>query len=174
MIVTIDNYRGIANTSAAHSDTEQIRDDGIIFTVVAAGELKLRLQALNNVLVRTPIDQHHLIELDDAFRSNIPRTYVNGSEEVFFKAKSLSSPSKIPEVFVRAYGDVLQRRPFINVYNCKTVKKRPAKSTSTFSTIRPLLPELDTICNTKLNDFFQQADSQGQPLPRSLSVCNSS
>lgn len=184
MIVTIDDYRGVASINARPSDDQPFEDDGSKFTVANAGALKLKLQALNNLLICTPIDQHNALQFGNILRSASPRTYVNGSEEVYFRVKGLSWPSKIPEMFVKAYGEVVQKRPFTNKYTYKTIKALTpdpsnlldsvsARSASPFSTIRPLLHELDTLCDTKLNDFFERADSQGQSFLRLLFDCNS-
>ncbi|KAF1925815.1 uncharacterized protein M421DRAFT_423375 [Didymella exigua CBS 183.55] len=171
MIVTIDDYRGTANPKDGPCHNEKVKDDGSMFMVANAGDLKLKLQALNNLLVRTPLNQHSELHFDAIFESVSSRTYVDGSEEVYFTVKNLSWPSKIPEAFINAYLEVLQGRPFTNSYIFKTERwwtpgqltSVSAKSAATFSTIRLVLPDLDMLCNTKLNDFFQQAESQVKP-----------
>ncbi|KAF2625708.1 hypothetical protein BU25DRAFT_109547 [Macroventuria anomochaeta] len=166
MIVTIDNYR-CALDRAVPSNNEPSQLDDLKFTVVSAGHLKLKLQALNSALAHTPPAQHHRLRLDDTLQGALPRTYINRSEEVYFLVKSLPWPSMIPEVFVKAYGEVLQSRPFTNTC-ISTIKKHTPEftwrvSAPTFSGIRPLLPELDALCNTTLNDYFQRADEKVKP-----------
>lgn len=167
MIVTIDDYRG---TKAAPHHDGKLKDDEFKFTVANAGNLKLKLLALNNLLVQTPFGQHSGLRFDTILENACSRTYVNGSEEVYFMVKNLSWPSKIPEIFIQAYLEVLQGRPFTNKYIYKTRKwwipdqfaSVSAKSAATFSTTRSVLRDLDILCNTRLYDFFQRAESQGR------------
>lgn len=170
MIVTIDDYRGAANSRAGDTNTEPPNDADVPFTVATAGHLKLKLQALNNTLTRTPQNQHCQIQFDDILKSASPRTYVDGSEEVYFLLKSLPWPTKIPEVFIGAYSEVLQLRPFTNTYvpRISTPKDEyltphflAARFAPTFSRIRSVLSQLDAVCNTKLDTFFQSADEKG-------------
>lgn len=172
MIVTINDYRDTAEPEAGYSKQQPPNDADLKFTVAGAGHLKLKLQALNNALIRTPLDQHSQLQFDDILQSDSPRTYVNGSEEVYFLLKSLLWPNKIPEIFIKAYSEVLQFRPFTNAYICRTFTEPApgnklsvsARSAPTFSKVRPLLPQLDVICNTKLNDFFEEANKKGRLL----------
>ncbi|KAF3007527.1 hypothetical protein E8E13_006147 [Curvularia kusanoi] len=174
MIVTIDDYRGNAEPEQAPS-SEQIKDedDDSPFTVARAGLLKLRLQALNKVLARTPLAQHRDLRLEETVQSVLPRTYVSGSEEVYFIVKDLSWPSKIPEVFISAYREVCECQPFTNKYiprNYIGADPRPflgsptSQFAPTFSTIRPLLRQIDASCCTKLSNFFDISnDRSGYP-----------
>lgn len=170
MIVTIGDYRGNAIAKPGPHDDEQLVDDGSKFTVANAGDLKLRLQALHRLLIHTPVEHHRRLQFDDILKAASPRTYVDGSENVYFAVKSLSWPSKIPEVFIEAYREVLQSRPFTNKYIYKPIAAGSwhqemsvsARSAATFSAIRPLLPELDSICNTELTNFYQRAEFQGE------------
>lgn len=170
MIVTLDDYRGVADP---RSNNQQLKDDSSKFTVASAGHLKLKLQALNSALKRTPLGQHRQLRFDDILQGASPRTYVNGSEEVYFLLKDLPWPSKIPEVFAKAYSEVVQSRPFLNTYIPRDLNKTSqgyyssasapvsARFAPTFSRIRPLLPEIDASCNTTLSDFFEKADQKG-------------
>lgn len=170
MIVTLDDYRGAIDAKPVY-DEEHI-DDGSKFTVANAGVLKLKLQALHRLLTRTPLDQHSSLRFDEILKIASSRTYVDGSENVYFTVKGLSWPSKIPEAFVEAYREVLQSRPFTNRYIYKPVVAGirhqemavSARSAATFSTIRPLLPELDNLCGADLANFFQRAESQGESI----------
>ncbi|KAJ4367950.1 hypothetical protein N0V86_009791 [Didymella sp. IMI 355093] len=171
MIVTIDDYRGTVNAKAEPGHNEKLVDDGSKFTVANAGDLKLRLQALHELLIHTPLEQHSGIRFDDTLNGISSRTYVNGSEKVYFTVKGLSWPSKIPEAFIEAYREVLQCRPHTNKYIYKTITAGSwhlemsvsARSAATFSAIRPLLPELDSLCDTELTSFYQQAESHVKP-----------
>ncbi|KAJ4405006.1 hypothetical protein N0V91_005550 [Didymella pomorum] len=118
MIVTIDDYRGtsIAKPGSRHLRDEELIDDGSKFTVANAGDLMLKLQALHRLLIHAPVEHHSRLPLDDILKAAPPRTYVDGSENVYFAVKGLSWPSKIPEAFIEAYRDVLQSRPFTNKY----------------------------------------------------------
>lgn len=170
MIVTIDDYRNTAEPEVRYSNKEPSNDADLKFTVARAGHLKLKLQALSNVLIRTPPDQHSQLRFDDILHGSSPRTYINGSEEVYFLLKSLPWPTKIPEIFIKAYSEVLQSRPFTNIYIRRTFTEPAAENelsisarfAPTFSRVRSLLPQLDVICNTKLNDFFEEAYKKGQ------------
>ncbi|KAF3035667.1 hypothetical protein E8E12_003646 [Didymella heteroderae] len=169
MIVTIDDYRGAAD--AKPSQVEKLIDNGSKFTVADAGDLKLKLQALHRLLECTPLDQHSRLRFDDILQAPSSRTYVDGSEHVYFTIKSLSWPSKIPEAFIEAYREVLQSRPFTNRYIYKPIVSGTwhqetsisARSAATFSAIRPLLPELDSLCDTELADYYQRAEYQVKP-----------
>jgi hypothetical protein len=169
MIVTIDDYCGTANAKAEPGHDVKLVDDGSKFTVANAGDLKLRLQALHELLIHTPLEQHSGIRFDDILNGISSRTYVNGSEKVYFTVKDLSWPSKIPEAFIEAYREVLQCRPYTNKYIYKTITAGSrhlemsvsARSAATFSAIRPLLPELDSLCDTELTSFYKRAESQG-------------
>lgn len=171
MIVTIDDYRGATKPEAEICNNEQIRDedDDSPFTVARAGLLKLKLQALNSALTRTPLDQHNTLKLDDIVQGVLPRTYVSGSEQVYFLVKGLSWPSKIPDVFIKAYAEVTRSCPFKNRYLLRPlVEKGPGPLppasfafAPTFSVIRSLLRELDASCSTKLSKLFDRADENG-------------
>lgn len=162
MIVTIDDYRGAANTNEAGPKDEK---DSFRFTVAKAGHLKMKLQALNNMLTRTPAHQHGELLYDVILQSAPPRVYVNGAEEVYFLLKHLPWPEKIPKVFVKAYREVLQSRPFTNRYYSNFLTREELKhygplSAPTFSSVRQLLPEIDALCNTSLSDVFRNADDR--------------
>lgn len=177
MIVTIDDYRGAAAANAGPGHNEPPKGGDFKFTVARAGHLKFQLQALNIALTRTPFNQHSQLQFDDILQGASPRTYVNGSEEVYFLTKSLPWPSKIPEVFAEAYSQVLQLRPFTNTYIVRDFTQvtpeffssASARFAPIFSKIRPLLPELDMLCDTTLNTFFQKADEKGMSSSRSFS-----
>jgi hypothetical protein len=172
MIRTIHDHRGAAESQAeACSSTDQIKDedDDSLFTVARAGFLQLKLQALDNALTRVPMDQHKKLRLNDIVQSIHPRTYVSGSEQVYFLVKDLSWPSMIPQVFINAYEEVLSFRPFTNNYiqrpriGLRPLSAMPVSSrfAPTFSAIRPLLREIDASCHTKLSNFFDQANCSG-------------
>ena len=172
MIRTIHDYRGAEESQAgSSSSTDQFKDedDDSLFTVARAGFLQLKLQALDNALTRVPIDQHKQLRLNDIVQSIHPRTYVSGSEQVYFLVKDLSWPSKIPQVFINAYEEVLNFRPFTNNYirrprrGLHPLGAIPVSSrfAPTFSAIRPLLRDLDASCHTNLSNFFDQADHGG-------------
>lgn len=171
MIVTIDDYRGtsIAKPGSRHLRDEELIDDGSKFTVANAGDLMLKLQALHRLLIHAPVEHHSRLPLDDILKAAPPRTYIDGSENVYFAVKGLSWPSKIPEAFIEAYRDVLQSRPFTNKYIYKPVRAGSwhqemsvsARSAATFSAIRPLLPELDSICDTELTNLYQRVEIKG-------------
>ena len=172
MIRTIHDHRAAAESQAmASSSTDQIRDedDDSLFTVARAGVLQLKLQALDNALTRVPMDQHKHLQLNDIVQSIRPRTYVSGSEQVYFLVKDLSWPSKIPQVFINAYEEVLDLRPFTNKYirrpriGVDPLAGLPVSSrfAPTFSAIRLLLREIDASCHTKLSNFFDQAEYSG-------------
>lgn len=176
MIVTIDDYRNISGSQSVPSNNEHIADadDDSKFTVARAGYIKLKLHALNSILIRTPIDQHKHLNLDEIVQGISPRTYVDGSEEVYFLVKDLPWPSRLPQVFIEAYREVLQSRPFTNKCIRRPFRERPVELSGkvetlfapTFSMIRHLLPDLDTSCNTKLNGFFAQMDQNGMSMPK--------
>ncbi|KAJ8116303.1 hypothetical protein OPT61_g2238 [Boeremia exigua] len=166
MIVTIDDYRGAVGSNVGPGSNELTKDehDDCSFTVAQAGHLKLTLQALNSLLTHTPLDRHGQLQFDDVVQGAPPRTYVNGSEEVYFLVKHLPWPSKIPVVFANAYSEVAQSRPFTNRYLPRRKYIGPVSSAfaPTFTSIRILLPEIDAKCNTSLSDFFEKADEQCQ------------
>lgn len=180
MIVTIDDYRSTASAKSGPCHDEELVDDGSKFTVANAGDLKLRLQALHRLLKRTPVAQHGTLRFDDILKPALSRTYVGGSENVYFAVKSLSWPSRIPQVFIEAYREVLQRRPFTNKYIYKPPQAGAwrqdisvsARAAATFSSIRPLLPELDMLCNTELTGFYQRAENQGESEWPIFTSCN--
>lgn len=167
MIVTIDDYRGAADSVATPSSNDPTEDDDLKFTVASAGRLKLRLRALNDALTRTPPDQHLQLPFDEIVRGTSSRTYVNGSEEVYFMLKGLSWPNNISRVFIKAYCEVLRLRPFTNAYSHKPVeephlyKSIAGRFAPTFSDVRPMLLSLDTICDTTLDRFFRDAEDKG-------------
>ncbi|KAJ4992935.1 3 exoribonuclease family protein [Stagonosporopsis vannaccii] len=170
MVVTIDNYRGAAEPKAGAKD----KQDNPNFTVAMAGYLKMELQALNKMLTRTPVDQHGELLFEVILRSKPPGgTYVSGSEELYFLVKTMPWPQKIPTVFVNAYKEVLQSRPFTNKYTPKCEGRgkfkyhEPLSITflPTFSTVRLLLPEIDALCNTSLSDIFRNADDRLRSFP---------
>ena len=189
MIRTIHDYRGAEESQAgSSSSTDQFKDedDDSLFTVARAGFLQLKLQALDNALSQVPMDQHKQLRLNDIVQSIHPRTYVSGSEQVYFLVKDLSWPSKIPQLFINAYEEVLNFRPFTNKYVRRprrglqplgaipipvyspfppTFSAIPIPVSSrfapTFSAIRPLLRDLDASCHTNLSNFFDQADHGG-------------
>ncbi|KAF3046753.1 hypothetical protein E8E11_005349 [Didymella keratinophila] len=171
MIVTINDYQGTAIAKHGPRHDEELVDDGSKFTVANAGDLKLRLQALHKLLIRTPVEHHSRLRFDGILKAASSRTYVDGSENLYFAVKSLSWPSKIPEAFTEAYREVLQSRPFTNRYIYKSVKAGSwhqelsvsARSAATFSAIRPLLSELDGLCNTELTGFYQRAEARVPP-----------
>jgi hypothetical protein len=171
MIVTLDDYRGAADSSTRPSNNKSPEGDDYKFTVARAGQLKLKLQALNDSLVRTPPGQHHQLHYDEILKGTPSRTYVNGSEEVYFLVKCLSSHEDIPDVFIKAYIEVLQLRPFTNTFSRKQFpvphypKTIAATFAPTFSDIRPMLPGLDAVCDTKLDAFFHNAEQRGRSLP---------
>jgi len=166
MIVTIDDYRSTALSNTNNSN-EPLKEDDCQFTVAGAGRLKLKLQALNNALTRTPLDQHLQLPFDDIVKGSSCRTYVDGSEEVYFMLKNIPGPSNIPDVFVKAYYEVLRLRPYTNAYVVKQYYEPRAydtvngRFTPTFSEVRPMLLGLDTICDTTLHRFFQDAEERG-------------
>ncbi|KZM23829.1 uncharacterized protein EKO05_0001042 [Ascochyta rabiei] len=171
MIVTLDDYRRVADSSARPSDNEPPKADEHRFTVARAGQLKLKLQALNHTLTRTPPAQHRQLQFDEIVRSTTSRTYVDGSEEVYFMVKNLPWPEDIPVVFIQAYSEVLLSRPFTNAYirkqfhthhHPRTIAERFAP---TFSDIRTMLPGLDVVCDTMLDVFFRDAEQKAQYFP---------
>ena len=168
MIVTIDNFRDTVDSNARLGNNKSLTEDDFKFTVARAGRIKLRLQALNNALVRTPSDQHNQLELNDIVKNTSSRTYIDGSEEVYFMIKNLASPEDIPDIFVKAYSEVLQLRPFTNKYIPNPFNKfeRPrtiaARFAPTFSDVRPILPGLDAVCDTALHEYFQKAEQKGK------------
>jgi hypothetical protein len=157
-IVTINDYCHGTDSSTGPSNASLIPDLDI-FTVTKAGHVKLKLQALNDVLSRTPPEQHVELRLDDVFQDISPRTYVNGSEEVYFLVKSLSRPEMIPGLFVAAYSEALKSLHFTNILVRPHGRRGYAP---TFSSIRHLLPALDVLCDTSLATFFQKADERGR------------
>jgi hypothetical protein len=172
MIRTIHDHRSAAESQAeASSSSDQIKDedDDSLFTVARAGFLQLKLQALDNALTRVPMDQHKQLRLNDIVQSIHPRTYVSGSERLYFLVKDLSWPSKIPQVYINAYEEVLNCRPFTNKYiprPTRGVEPLGAMPVSlrfapTFSAIRLLLREIDASCHTKLSNFFDEAGYSG-------------
>lgn len=166
MIVTIDDYRDAAGASSNEQPLDE--DDGSKFTVAMAGQLKVKLQALNSMLARTPLDQHGVLCFDDVVRGAASRTYVNRSEDIYFMVKHLPWPSQIPKVFAGAYSEVVRTHMFTNKYVCTPSRREghgaheptSTKFAPTFSSIRPLLPEVDVLCDTSLNDFFEKADAK--------------
>ncbi|KAH6644413.1 hypothetical protein C7974DRAFT_383492 [Boeremia exigua] len=174
MIVTIDDYRG-ADSEDGPGKSEQIKDedDDTKFTVSMAGHLKLKLQALNSMLICTPSDRHDQLQFDDVAAGVPPRTYVNGSEKVYFLVRDLTWPSKIPDIYMNAYSEVVRSCPFTNRYIRRPSRNRKLRCygptytsfAPTFSSIRALLPHIDALCNTSLNDFFEKADEKVKPFP---------
>lgn len=170
MIVAIDDFRETVDPDAQLGSNKSLTEDDVKFTVTRAGCIKLRLQALNSALVHTPSDQHNQLHFEDIAKSISSRTYIDGSEEVYFMIKNLASPEDIPDIFVKAYSEVLQLRPFMNKYipNPLSRFERPrtivARFASTFSDIRPILPGLDAICDTALHECFQKAEQRGKYL----------
>ncbi|KAF9701018.1 hypothetical protein EKO04_001133 [Ascochyta lentis] len=168
MIVTLDDYRGAAGSN---TNNEPPKEDDYKFTVARAGQLKVKLKALNNALIRTPPDQHHQLHFDEIVKATSSRTYVDGSEEVYFMVKGLSWPEDIPSVFIKAYKEVLHLRPFTNAYVRKQFQMPhyprtiAARFAPTFSDIRHMLPGLDTVCDTMLDAFFQDAEQKIQSFP---------
>ena len=169
MIVTIDDFRNIPDSDARLvNNIKSLTEDDFRFTVARAGRIKLRLQALNNALSRTPSDQHSQLQLDNITKSTSSRIYIDGSEEVYFMIKNLASPEDIPDIFVKAYSEVLQLRPFVNKYIPNPFNKfeRPrtiaARFAPTFSDVRSILPELDAVCDTTLHEYFQKAEQKGK------------
>ncbi|KAJ4349049.1 hypothetical protein N0V95_004927 [Ascochyta clinopodiicola] len=170
MIVTLDDYRGAADSSTRPSDNEPPKEDDHRFTVARAGQLKLKLQALNHALTRTPTAQHHQLKFDEIVKSTSSRTYVDGSEEVYFMAKNLSWPEDIPDVYIKAYSEVLSLRPFTNVFIRKSQRAREPRTIAerfapTFSDVRTMLPALDVACDTMLDAFFRDAEQKVQCFP---------
>lgn len=176
MIVTIDDYRGVAESSAAPDRHKHTRDEDVDsqFTVPRAGIVKMKLQALNSALARTPLDQHRYLDLDATVQRISPRMYVDGSEELYFLVKGLPWPSKIPHAFLEAYREVSASRPYTNRYlprpfrGCNPSKQATVETlfAPTFAMILPLLSGIDSLCGTNLNGFFNQASQNGTSLPQ--------
>lgn len=165
MIVTIDDYRGAVQKT--NNSNEPPPEDDHQFTVASAGRLKLRLQALNDALTRTPPGQHLQLPFDEIINSTSSRTYVDGSEEVYFMLKNFPGPNSIAGVFIKAYGEVLRQRPYMSAYIIRQHHEPHAHKTMserfapTFSDIRPMLCGLDAVCHTSLSRFFEEAEKKG-------------
>lgn len=167
MIRTIDDYRNAKPHPVSKEEASGSDKDG--FTLARAGHLKLKLQALNDVLLRTPLEQHTRLQLQDIVKHTAPLTYISDSEEVYLLVQNLSWPDLIPDIFIKAYSEALQSQHFTNVFKRKKWE-RAYPYTPTFSGIRPLLPQLDAVCNTTLHALFQKADERGMSVTTSLSL----
>ncbi|KAH6613085.1 hypothetical protein C7974DRAFT_75516 [Boeremia exigua] len=138
------------------------------YTAAEAGLLKTKLQTLNDALIRTPFDEHKLLNFDEMLEKVTLSTCVESSEELYLVTKKLLRPEEIPNVYVRAYTEILCSRHFTNVYlprppiGAKTIANRFAP---TFSSINTAIPALDVICETSLDELFRNAEQNLKPFP---------
>ncbi|CBX95918.1 hypothetical protein LEMA_P030700.1 [Plenodomus lingam JN3] len=138
------------------------------FTVTDAVHVKLKLQALDAALSNLNLDRNGQVDMKSAINACQSRpfheaVYVDGSEEFYLLVKSLSRPDLIPNVYVNAYSSVLHGRPYLNEYKVSDFRKGVDP---TFSEIRPLLAQIDALCETHLDSAFNELETRGKYLNR--------
>lgn len=137
------------------------------FNVTDAAQLKLRLQALDDKL-EPGVD---IKSLEEACQSRPfhEEIYIDGSEEFFLLIRTITRADLIPDVYIEAYASLQQDRYPLNHYRVSDFRKG---IDPTFSEIRLLLPKIDELCGTKLNESFHLLESRRKFCHTSL-ACSS-
>ncbi|KAF2134870.1 hypothetical protein P153DRAFT_362593 [Dothidotthia symphoricarpi CBS 119687] len=128
------------------------------FTVADAGQLMLKLQALDETLRLTPFEDHPKLDLESIDVAS--GTYVIGSEDLFQVVKGISCAGLIPDVYIEAYRTMLQRRPYLNHFRKSDINKG---YDPTFSEVRRILADIDALCGTELYGYIQKLDRDVKP-----------
>lgn len=135
------------------------------YTITQAGHLKAKLQVLCNLLTGTPFEQHRKLQFDEVLRQITLPTCVNGAEQLYLATKDLTRPDEIPNIYARAYTEVVWSRHFTNTYSSRPLrgaKTIAARFAPTFSSIKSILCSLDVICDTSLEEIFRTAETRGK------------
>lgn len=133
------------------------------YTVAQAGLLKAKLEALSDVLTRTPFEQHKELHFDEVLELFTTSSHVQGAHELYLVTKNLVRPEEIPNVYVRAYTELLWSRQFTNVYLCRPTngaKTIAARFAPTFSSINAIILAIDATCQTSLEKIFRNAEQR--------------
>lgn len=134
------------------------------FSVTDAVHLKLKLQALNNAVSSIHPENHN--EADIASIADACQTYsfkqtglyVAGSEEFYLVVKDVPRPHIVADVYAEAYKNVLQRKPYVNNYSLSGSKGVDC----IFSEVRPILADIDRVCDTNLDGAFAKLEERGR------------
>lgn len=134
------------------------------FSLADAAHLKLKLRALDHALSTNSHDALHAHDIKQAIDAcqlapSHGNVYVDGSEEMYLVVKTLSRPDLIPDVYVEAYTAALHGRTFVNERRVSNFKKGVDP---TFSQIRPLLKDIDHVCDTKLEAAYKNKEDNGK------------
>jgi hypothetical protein len=127
--------------------------------------LKLQLQALDNALSNIRSEDYSDVTVDkiiDACQSRPfhETVYVAGSEEFYLLVKGLSRADLIPHVYAQACISLLHGRHYANEFKVSDFNRGVDP---TFSEIRPLLGDIDRVCETDLSATITRLEDAGKP-----------